>query len=193
MAFDLSEIEVAIDDVNLPGTGAPNKAEPLSAIKQIGWDFKQKPTCEEFNWLFNKIYLALEDLDSRTIVAGQLPVGSYYTNEIDSRNPQIILGYGTWVSRAGQVIVGAGTHVDGNGESRTFIAGQTGGEYSHTLSIAEMPSHTHNFPGTSGGGWNNNNGGIARVATQTTYATGGNQAHNNTQPYIVAYVWVRTA
>lgn len=194
MAFDTTELEVAVDDVNLPGTGSPNKAEPLAAIKQIGWDFKQKPTCEEFNFLFNRIYQALVDLDSRTIVAGQLPVGSIYTNRVDSRNPSIILGYGTWTALPGTVIVGVGTYTDVNGEARVFPANSSGGEYSHTLTINEIPPHTHIMPfgsnETGGGSTRSSNNFIGNRATSSA---GGGQPHNNIQPYITAYVWERIA
>lgn len=73
--------------------------------------------------------------------------------------------------------------------------GQTGGENTHTLSEAEMPSHRHN--GTTdpagnqaesenvfGGVTANVSGSGTHVHTFTTNYTGGGLAHNNLQPYI---------
>lgn len=75
---------------------------------------------------------------------GAWPVGSIYMS-VDTRNPNLIFGFGTWVAFAtGRVILGSGSWTDINNETKTFTNSGSGGEYSHKLSVNEMPSHT--FP-----------------------------------------------
>lgn len=82
----------------------------------------------------------------------------------------------------------------------SFTAGSTYGEYKHTLTINEMPSHTHSGIPTINPNYNMQGGGkdvnyhILNSTTRstTTYATGGSAAHNNIQPYIVVFFWRRT-
>jgi len=72
------------------------------------------------------------------------PVGSIYINATDDTNPATLLGFGTWAAfGAGRVIVG---YDSGDGDFDT--AEETGGSKTHTLTEAEMPSHTHT--GTTG-------------------------------------------
>lgn len=127
---------------------------------------------------------------------GQLlyPVGSLYFNATDATNPGTLLGFGTWVA------FGAGRVPVGKAASGTFqTAGATGGEETHTLSVAEMPAHSHAFNqqigqrnnlGFSGTGLNPYSADQAGLATTNT---GGGGAHNNLQPYIVVYIWQRTS
>lgn len=62
------------------------------------------------------------------------PVGALFTSFTDNRNPNVILGFGTWVSISDRVIIGA---------SASYPALTTGGEATHTLDIDEIPAHTH--------------------------------------------------
>lgn len=70
------------------------------------------------------------------------PIGSIYIT-MNSLNPQDWFG-GLWEKFGeGRVIIGSGEGTDANEESQSFTAGDTGGEYEHTLITDEMPSHTH--------------------------------------------------
>lgn len=88
------------------------------------------------------MYIALESGDfKKDIVDLIYPVGSIYIST-NSADPSTLFG-GTWEAFGqGRVLIGAGTGDDGS-TSLSFTAGGTGGEYKHTLSVSEMPSHTH--------------------------------------------------
>jgi len=119
------------------------------------------------------------------------PVGSVYINASVSTNPATLLGFGTWTAfGAGRVLVGLDS-TDTDFDS----AEETGGAKTHTLTTSEIPSHTHTLDTSDnpGGTGAIEVAGGAPTSTQTTQSTGGGQAHNNLQPYIVVYMWKRTA
>jgi len=86
------------------------------------------------------------------------------------------------------------------GASTDYSLGDTGGEETHTLSVSEMPSHSHtvsmkrtsvnNY--TGGAGWNPL-GGSTYDGDFTTQATGDGLAHNNMQPYVVTNYIIKYA
>jgi hypothetical protein len=119
------------------------------------------------------------------------PVGSIYINAAVTTNPATLLGFGTWVAfGSGRMMVGY------NAADSDFDALQeTGGAKTHTLTIAELPSHTHesDFTANGSGASGINFQGNYQPATRTTSATGGGSAHSILNPYIVAYMWRRTA
>jgi microcystin-dependent protein len=80
-----------------------------------------------------------------------------------------------------------GASQNDQGVAKSNVSGsltQTGGEASHTLTIAEMPAHTHSvqvFPDPISGG---NGSDLSRgVYTGQTGSTGGGQPHNILHPY----------
>ena len=76
------------------------------------------------------------------------PVGSIYMS-MNSTNPETLFG-GKWEAIAqGRCLIGAGTGTDSRKESKTFAAGDTGGEYNHQLTVGELASHTHTASSTT--------------------------------------------
>ena len=86
--------------------------------------------------------------------------------------------------------------------SSDHTLGERGGEQAHTLSISELPTHTHVLNGTASNASNtpSNTSVLARSNPQQAYAapanlvamesrtvanTGGSQAHMNMQPFLV--------
>ena len=111
----------------------------------------------------------------------------------NNTNPSNRFG-GTWELYAkGKTIVG----IDPDDTDFNSI-NKTGGEKTHTLTINEMPEHNHSMAygtNTSSPGF-----GVTVAAGDGPYYTtqiiqneGGNQAHNNLQPFIVSYIWINTA
>lgn len=76
--------------------------------------------------------------------------------------------------------------------------GENGGEMAHTLSVAEIPTHTHALMGSSNAGQNTPGGVLAKSNPQPVYGAaanltaqapsifnaGGSQAHLNMQPFL---------
>lgn len=136
-------------------------------------------------------------------------IGDLYLST-NATNPSTKYVGTTWLAfGAGRVLIGAGTGTDINSNTLTVTGGATGGEYAHTLSVAEMPSHnhtdsghTHTVPlqvgGGAGGGsssfpYNGGSGLVTGTGNANIQNNGGGGSHNNVQPYIGIYIWQRTA
>lgn len=82
------------------------------------------------------------------------PVNSIYLT-YDKNNPSNFLG-GTWEQFGqGRTLIGEGRTTDDNALSKDFVENDTGGEYYHTLSANELPSHNHSINISSTTGSNN--------------------------------------
>jgi hypothetical protein len=115
------------------------------------------------------------------------PVGSIYMS-MEATDPATRFG-GTWTRIQDAFLLAAGD---------AHPAGESGGEETHTLTEAEMPSHSHEQAGMpygrdwlgTAGQWSASSSGNA-THVYTTKAAGGGQAHNNMPPYLSVYVWRR--
>lgn len=138
------------------------------------------------------------------------PIGSIYQTTDQSFDPGAMWG-GTWERIKGRVVVGAD-----EGDVDFAQATATGGEKSHLLTEAEMPTHMHaqtmNWGsrgageylswlaspkgGSSHGGYFQSGGSYVSgtgIAALYTSNAGNGKEHNNMPPYYIAYIWRRIA
>ena len=140
-------------------------------------DLQNKPTIPTIANILNNVY----------------PVGSIYIS-VSNANPGLTFG-GTWVAfGSGKTLVGVDTS-----DADFNTVQKTGGEKTHTLTIGEMPSHNHDklklrwSTSTGANAVYGSNGSGSGSEYDTQAYQGGDQPHNNLQPYITAYFWLRTA
>ena len=133
------------------------------------------------------------------------PIGSVYTNATSSTNPATLIGFGTWTAfGAGKVMVGLDS-----GDATFSTVGNTGGSkdaitvsHTHTATSTDA-GHTHptlagGYGTSSGGfGYGTQGGGVTgtgNASISTTIASAGSSGTNaNLPPYVVVYMWKRTA
>lgn len=121
------------------------------------------------------------------------PVGSIYIT-VNATNPSVLFG-GTWEQLKGKFLVG----VDSS-DTDFETSGKTGGEKTHTLTVDEMPKHTHNLKtGGKTNAWKAPNYALCYQyqeesvfsSTEGIGIAGDSQAHNNLPPYMTVYMWKR--
>ena len=140
--------------------------------------------------------------NNKCYAAPYWPIGSIYISVVNT-NPSQWFG-GTWVAfGTGRCLVGVDTS-----QSEFNKVMKTGGSKTHTLTVNQMPKHSHTGriavnqtvigpakywftpSGTTGAEITNSNVYSSSIGTLDT---GGNKPHNNLQPYITVYMWRRTA
>lgn len=116
------------------------------------------------------------------------PIGALWISTV-STNPNTLLGFGTWAAfGAGKVMVGI------NAADEDFdVAEETGGEKTHTLTTDEIPAHTHKVATSGSLAAAGADRPTPSDAAVESGSAGGGGAHNNLQPYIVVYMFKRTA
>ena len=128
----------------------------------------------------------IQGLDMSTVINTIYPVGSIYMS-VSNTNPSTLFAGTTWTQLKDRFLLGAGD---------TYSGGSTGGEATHTLTINEIPSHSHSGVVTPSVRGVNPNGGdweLNWYNNSSTNNAGGGQAHNNMPPYLVVYMFKRTA
>lgn len=131
-------------------------------------------------------YYRATPLIPESILDSFMPVG-YILLLYSHADPNTMYPGTTWV-RIQNAFLWA---VDGSG-----TIGQTGGEKTHTLTVNELPAHSHgsvysqHAAGTKDKAW------YTAAGSSVAYgavSTGGGAAHNNMPPYVQVSVWRRTA
>ena len=179
------------------------QAFTIDKIKSVNSAEKVIKTTPVFSWSNNDFEFNVPvKFSGKTLFDIVYPVGAIYMS-VSSTSPEILFG-GKWEQIQNRFLLAAGS---------SYTAGNTGGEATHTLTANEIPSHTHalraNTPwGNSEtlGAWQQyfgsnilyDIGASGGTITSSYYydvtqTAGGSGSHNNMPPYLVVYMWKRTA
>ena len=156
-------------------------------------------------------------IQTKTTLNEVYPIGSIYITATEDTVAKVQTKFGgTWVAYGtGKTLVGVDTS-----QTEFNTVEKTGGEKTHTLTVAEMPSHNHKIINDTylndsvverdyfqiwNGGNSYTGSDLNGYKVATGYgngtmlyrihinSTGGSQPHNNLQPYITVYMYKRTA
>ena len=129
------------------------------------------------------------------------PVGSVYMNATVATDPATLLGFGTWATfGAGKVPVG----IDLTDDDFDVVGSATNTNGTTGTKDSVVVSHSHDvtnaYWGSSGSDDPENNNtfatklpGASNQRTNTISSAGESGVSKNLQPYIVVYMWTRTA
>jgi hypothetical protein len=178
-------------------TGTPSLPTGTTAVTQSSTDSSTKVATTAF---------------VQAVAQVLFPVGAIYSATV-STNPATLLGFGTWTAfGAGRVLIGAGT-----GGGATYTAGSTGGSkdaitvsHTHTATSTVTDNGHAHYVGNTGSGIGNAGGGqalrqnttkdqpttteVTGISVSTSVSsTGSSGTDANLPPYVVVYMWQRTA
>lgn len=170
--------EVAVGDIALV-IDTDDESIPIGALREItGFILVNNFLCFE---------LSSENLGNILGPEEKYDVGDYYISN-SSTSPAAKYG-GSWTRLQGRFILGAGSG---------YTQGSTGGEANVTLTVSQIPSHTHVVRGGLNCVQGSNTRELGDSTTPNrndvqTESTGGGQPHNNMPPYRAAYIWYRVS
>ena len=162
----------------------------------------------------NSNSLDVDTINGKSILNLTYPVGSIYMS-VNSTNPGTLFG-GTWVQLQNRFLLGAGSSYSngatGGSATVTLNVNQIPAHTHTQASCTDPGNHSHYIPNarsTSSSGsppkfesWptctstsrnHYTDGAGSHTHTITLNNTGGGQAHDNMPPYLVVYMWKRTA
>lgn len=178
---------------------APSTETPIDAANLNHMDNGILALSEAYDVEISTVQQQFQDVlkevsELKQLVANQVHchVGMIIHSTTLNTEAEVIAVYGGehWIQHTGYFLYGDNTGVTDNN------AVADGGEPSHTLTVEEMPSHTHKVRYT-GGNANGNNGGMPGTSVDATPGyndliianEGGGQSHNNMPPYKKVYIW----
>ena len=172
-----SEIEDALE-----------KADNIETTFDTMFDTKFDTKFEsEFNTNFNAKFDSEFNTKFTQKMLSIYPVGAIYMST-SSTSPASLFG-GTWERIQNRFLLAAGS---------SYTAGKTGGAATHTITVSEMPPHQHKYR-LKGGSNTDSQTAILNWESNVDYQewstenTGEGQPMNIMPPYLVVYVWKRTA
>ena len=158
-------------------------------------------------YLQDQAYRTYQDLKNIVNSISEYAVGAIYIS-VSSTSPASFYG-GTWAAfGAGKTLIGLDS-----GDGDFDVSEETGGAKTHTLTESQIPLHGHRMyclhtgtksncyglkdtgrgvAGHGGTGYLLTNGN-GTTGTRLIERSGGGSSHNNLQPYIVVYMWKKTA
>lgn len=200
-----------------------SKANPVFNVETKGVGYGNEDLTSSFN--FNNDYPSVKkddeiiaefsgDKSGKDVVTYEdlqellkIKVGDLYTTTMNE-NPSTRLGYGTWARFAeGRTLVGFSSSASNSIPEWVKIPDSEFGEYSHKLTIEELPTFRVEVPRILGGyvptdsdwTWLSNSNGVANdnitdsSGLMKSRPLGGDQPHNNAQPSKVVFIWIRTS
>ena len=177
-----------------------NKEEKISfdiLEKKISLESSLKNINESLKEI-NKTNIITKAEFKKDLLEKVYPIGSYYWSEKNT-SPSDIFG-GSWTKIRGRFLFASDSNHD---------VGSTGGSERHTLTIDEMPRHSHEYKKFRSFGSNNfgrpdgnsftypcnltdHKDYYEFLETYSTTSVGGGSSHNNMPPFLTANCWKRT-